>query len=221
MGRVAPRAVGRLFAGLSLLLSAEAAAAPPGPVLPAPEAIDAPALFREQRGAELACDVWVEGAVLMCFKIEADGVRRYVTSEDLEAWAVSLSDLREAATGALDESPWTRQEGEGGGGDWWAVDAPASRAAGALLRPEWLAPVGPAPVVGIPEPGTIIAWSAGDPELDQIMAVAIRRSWESAAHPVSPAGFRWDGEGWSVWGEAVPESEQGAEPAAAQSPDAP
>lgn len=182
-------------------------AAVPGVVLAAPEGSDAPTLFREQTQGDaaaraLVCDPVVDGLVL-CFRVETAGTRRYVTEADLVAWEIDRAALREAAASALTESPLTRVEIEGGGHYWQATAAPG-REGTVLLHPEWLEPVGTDVLVAVPARGALVAWSAGDPELDKIVAVGARQMFDELDHPVSPVVLRYRGGAWTVWGQAKP-----------------
>ena len=190
-----------------LLLVAAALAEPPGPILASPEGSDAPLLFREQakgegKARELVCDPLVEGIVL-CFRVEAEGTRRYVTEADLVAWQTSRAGLRRRAAETLDESPLVKVELDGGG-HYWQSTAEPGREGTVLLHPEWLAAVGEPALVAVPARGALVAWAPGDPELDKIVAVGARQMFDQLDHPVSPTVMRLSEGEWSVWGEAKP-----------------
>jgi hypothetical protein len=196
---------------LALALVAAAIAAPTGPVAPVIETPAAPDAYRDlaaSRGgegaaAELACRALVEDELLLCFRVSEGGRSRYVNAADLSAWGLDLEGLEAAAAAALSENPWSPQEIEGGG-RWWLAQAPEGQEAIVLLRPDWLSALGPAPVVCAPAVGVVMGWSAGDEELDTIVAVGARRAFETRPRPISPLCLRWTGAGWEPWGEARP-----------------
>lgn len=196
---------------ISLIAAAPAAAAPPGQVLATLETPDVPGAYKEvaegrgMTGAatELVCRDLLADELLLCFRVVEAGKRRYVHAGDLTAWGVDIAGLEAAAAAALDESPLEAQPIDGGG-QWWLGAVPAGREATLLLQPEWLAAVGPRPVVGVPAAGVVMAWSAGDEELDTIVAVGVRRAFETQERPISPLCLEWTGAGWKAWGEARP-----------------
>jgi len=203
--------IASLLASLSLVLSAPAVAAPPGQVLASVETPDVPGAYKEAAAArgmtgasvELVCRDLLEDELLLCFRVVDGGKRRYVHAGDLTAWGTDIAGLEAAAAGALDESPLEAQSIDGGG-QWWLGAVPAGREATLLLQPEWLAAVGPRPVVGVPAAGVVMAWSAGDEELDTIVAVGVRKAFETQPRPVTPLCLEWTGTGWKAWGEARP-----------------
>ncbi len=204
---------------LPLLLVSLCAAEVPSGVLPIVEQPGVQISWSEQAresGAEglaaaLACRSFAEGLAL-CFSApaaEGEG-RRMVTLADLEAWQVELPAVEAAAIAAVaagmsDERPGVVQvEGdsrtyllsaEGDGLDIAGLFDPAAlkaRLGGAELA------------VGIPAHGVLIAFPLGDRELETIVAVGIRRLWESVEDPITPKVYTWNGESWVVWGEASP-----------------
>ena len=185
-----------------LWLSVALAGRVPGVVLPSPEPLSAPALYEEGGGeGKLACRVFVEEVALMCFRIEADGKRRYVTTADLAAWDTSLEQLEELAAGTLPENPLKPITIEGGG-SYWQSSAPVGREAVVLLHPEWLAIAGESAVVGIPSRGVVVVWSPGDSDVDTMVSVGVTQMHGSLPHPITSVVLQKDEEGWSRWGEA-------------------
>ncbi len=188
---------------MSLLVSLALAGSPPGVVLASPEPPSAPEVYAKEGGeGSLACEPMLEEVVLMCFRLEADGKRRYVTTADLAAWDLDLDELKTHAAAAIDENPLKRIEVDGGG-HYWQSAAPAGREATVLLHPEWLQTVGATPVVGLPSRGVVVVWDSGDAELDTMVAVGVTRMHEQLPHPVTPVALRWTENGWARWGEAV------------------
>ena len=185
-----------------LWLSVALAGRVPGVVLPSPEPPTAPALYEQGGGeGELACRALVDEVVLLCFRIEAEGKRRYITTADLAAWDTSLADLEALAASTLTENPLKPIAIEGGG-SYWQSAAPVGREAVVLLHPEWLAIAGENPVVGIPSRGVVVVWSPGDDEVDTMVSVGVTQMHGSLPHPITPVVLQKDEEGWSRWGEA-------------------
>jgi hypothetical protein len=202
---------------LALLLSSICAAAPPEGVLPL---VDRPGIqisWSERARAEgaegeaavLACRMFAEDLAL-CFTVPDGEARRMVTLADLVAWEVELAALEAGAlqavsAGLSDERPQpVRIEGdsrsyllsaEGDGLDQAGLFHPGALQARFEGQPF---------AVGIPARGVLIAFPLGDRELETIVAVGIRRLWESVEEPISPAVYSWDGQGWMVWGQATP-----------------
>jgi hypothetical protein len=180
------------------------AAPPPGTIVVSPEAADVPELYLQQQpgASPLHCRPLVDEVVLLCFKVEQDGRRRYVTQADLSAWQTSAEELEVAAAASLTEPPWVAQEVPETGRYFLAQ---GERAAAVLLHPEWLARVGPEPVVALPARGIVLAWTPGNEELDKVVAVGARKMFEELDHPVSSVIVqRTEDEGWARWGEARP-----------------
>lgn len=170
---------------------------------------------RERRQAaglspsELVCDPLAE-AVMLCLTVQVEGGYRYATAADLEAWALTASQARlVAVTAARGSLGPTRPE------QVQVIDMPHSyrlSAEGdgldhaALVAPDLLATwYGEQVRVAVPGRDVLLAWSAGDEELDRVMAVGVARIHEASEHPVTARVFTWDAEAgaWSVWGQAV------------------
>ena len=150
--------------------------------------------------SELACRTLAED-IPLCFRVEQDGRRRWVTKADLLVWGVSIQELERLAGSALSASPLKAMSVEGTAWRWWTVQAKSGREGTVLLHPEWLEVVGPEAVLAIPGRDTLFAWNIGNEELDKIMVVGIRKAMEQSEVPVTGKilGFR---EGaWFVRGE--------------------
>ncbi len=187
-----------------LTLLASALAAPPGTVLVSPEAADVPDLFLQQHPelGPLRCEALVVDVVLLCFKLQTGASRRYVTEADLLSWDTTPEQLRTAARASLTENPWVANEVPDTG-RYFVAQGP--NAAAVLLHPEWLAHVGPEPLVALPARGVVVAWKPGDEELDKVVAVGARRMFEELDHPVTAVIIQKTAEdGWTRWGEAKP-----------------
>jgi hypothetical protein len=204
---------------LALLLVSVCVAQVPDGVLPLVERPGIQISWSEQAragGAEgeaavLACRMFAEDLALCFTTPEAEGPqRRMVTLADLSGWeadlaAVEAKALEAVAAGVSETRPQIVQvEGdsrsyllsaEGDGLDQAGLFHPA-----ALQARFEGAPV----AVGIPARGVLIAFPLGDRELETIVAVGIRRLWETVEEPITPAVYSWDGQGWKVWGQATP-----------------
>jgi len=190
-----------------LLLPVAWAAAPAGllPVIdasvrvPLSDAPDAP-----------ACREFAEGLVL-CFSVPETPVRLALW-RDLSTWKTPLPDVEAAAlvnvaAGVRADRPaWTTVEGdtrryllsaEGDGLDQAAVFAPP-------VLQERLGSRSIA--IGLPAAGVLVAFALGDPELEKILSVGVRRGWEGLEQPLSPTIYTWTGKTWVPWGEAKPSS---------------
>lgn len=156
-----------------------------------------------------ACRPFAEGLSL-CFSVSEKGTRRSVNPLDLQTWKVSLAEVEagalQAARGGLgpDRPGWVTVEGdtrryllsaEGDGLDHAGLLDPS-------VLVERLAPSRIA--VGVPAQGVLIAFGLGDPEMEKIVTVGIRRVWETQPDPVTPVVFTWTGSQWVPWAEASP-----------------
>ena len=168
--------------------------------------------------AELACRDWAEGLAL-CFTVAEGDLRRMVSSADLQRWGVGLSQVEAAASAAVaagmsQERP--QQVPVGGDTRTYLLSAEGDGLdQAALFQPQLLAERlgGGRVAVGIPAKGVLIAFSLGDQELETIVAVGIRRAFETLSDPITPAVYTWNGIKWVVWGEAKPQAPaQGVEP---------
>ena len=184
-------------------LSVALAGSPPGPVLVSPEPTHAQALYTEEGGqGTLACEPFVDEVLLLCYRIELEGTRRYVTTADLAAWDMDPTQLRSHAASALSENP-LKEVHIDGGGRYWQSSAPTGREATVLLHPEWLAVAGPSPVVGVPSRGVVVVWQPGDEEVDTMVGVGLAQMHEQLPHPITPVAVRLQDGAWSRWGQAV------------------
>lgn len=202
----------------SLLLTILLGAGPaPAPTVSAPtaptlvasvETRDIHQLFNEYAsdqgwsGAEskLACKV-LAGPLTLCLKAEEQGKRRYVTQADLQLWSLDQDQARSKAGALLSASPWVPVEIEGGGRYFQAKTAPGHEAT-VFLHPEWLLELGPTPRIAAPSKGVVVAWPGGDKELDQIMAVGVRKMSDELPESLSPMALTWNGQAWVAWGQA-------------------
>lgn len=142
-----------------------------------------------------------------CLMLQEGGRRRLATAADLDAHGGQVAAFRSAAAMgraalagleeiAVPEMPGRsiRVRSAGDGLDTALVAAPDAV----------YARFGAATVMAFPDAATTLVWNRGEPELDKILAVAVRRAWEAADRPVSPRVYRWDGEGLVEWAAARP-----------------
>ncbi len=138
----------------------------------------------------------------------ACGSRPVRVTEPAE-WGLDLAAIEQAvsaaAASALTSRPVRAEIADMPGHVYWASQVGDGYDAAGLLHPGILAEIaGTTPVIGVPAVGTFLMWIPGDPELDKVMAVGIRRIFESAPYPVSDKVYRWHNSAWRVWGEVVP-----------------
>ena len=126
------------------------------------------------------------------------------------AWGIPAGELASAVAPGRIENPLVRKTVDGGG-DWWQAETVDGYHSLVFLRPDWLDAVGATPVVAAPAKGVVIAWNSGDSENDQIMAVGVRRIFESHQAPVSPLIFKRSEGAWVVWGEAKATTDDAAQ----------
>ena len=156
-----------------------------------------------------ACTYLGEG-VPLCYRLEQEGTRRWFSVAEAADWGFTVDQLSAQVELSGLENPFVRKRVDGGG-DWWQVETVDGRHGMVFLKPQWLERVGSEAVVAAPAKGVVLAWNAGDAENDQIMAVGVRRIFDSHDAPVSPLVFRWQAGSWVVWGEARPAPEEQAQ----------
>jgi hypothetical protein len=179
---------------------------------PGLEAIDVGAQYtdwaRKHRlrgpAAELACLPFVETAQF-CFTHVVGDRRVYFTAADAKPPVELLK------AGAGDEASaialLTPAYVDGFAPRYFAATG-EPRAHAALLFPEALEQrLGGKCVVGVPARGVLLAWIPGDLDFDKIMAVGVKRLYDSLPNAVTSVLYTFDGKNWVVWGEAVEEQE--------------
>jgi len=147
--------------------------------------------------------LWVEDLPL-CFRVEEEGRRRWVTHGDLARWGATLAEVEEAAKEALVVSPFERRVVHGGSRHYFSAEVEGGREAMVVLHPEWLLSLGTDVVLAIPARDAVLAWPLGDAELDKIMAVGVRKLFDASPYPVSRKVLAWNGARWTVRGEVTP-----------------
>ena len=151
----------------------------------------------------MACQILAEG-VPLCFRVESEGKREWFSLAEASAWGLTLETLGQAVVVSSEKNPLV-EKNVVDGGHWWQVEAKDGRESFIFLNPTWLDRVGDLAVVAMPAAGVVIAWQSGDDANDKIMAVGVRALYDQAEAPVTPKIFRHSDEGWTVWGELVPE----------------
>jgi hypothetical protein len=199
----------------ALLLSLSLGHAKPPVVRVSAEPSEVVSLYQEAalqaglEGAALlpACKKW-SATFFMCFMLEENETQRMVHLGDLSAWETTLEELesvaREAGSIVLSEGRAREVRVEGIAPSYRVFNEGDGWDASILFFPEQLqALLGGEPVLAVPSRGLVIAWIPGDPELDQVVAVGVRRIYEQAEQPISPVVVHWTGS-WTRWGEARP-----------------
>lgn len=156
-----------------------------------------------------ACRPFAQG-LLLCFElVEQRGVRK-VTQADLLQWQSSLESLESKVLPEFIKT-WRPQEllevqVEGDSRTYWMANTADGTEQAALFAPDSLSRLLGGPVaVGLPCRGVLLAFKLGDPELEKIVAVGVRRAWESLPEPISPTLYVWYDQAWRPRSEAVPE----------------
>ena len=149
-----------------------------------------------------ACQPLAEGLAL-CYSCGPQPIDQ----AQLDAWGVDLAALTEAASqvalSGLTEGRPVRQEiADMPGQFYWLSGEGDGLDSAGLLHPARLSAIaGTTPIVGVPAQGALLFWIPGDPAVDKVIAVGIRRMFEAAAQPVSDKLYRWHNNAWVVWGE--------------------
>ena len=198
--------------GIGLLLAVYAYAAPvatapvttgPDPGLEASDVQQQYAAWAKSKkikgqAAELTGSHFAEGLEL-CFTKVSDGVRSYYTSADGQTAEQLLSLAKGKEEAAV--APLTEQYVDGFNPRYFLVTG-QPRAHAAMLFPDALErTLGGKCVVGIPAVGALVAWIPGDLDFDKVMAVGVKRMYDTLPDPVSPLVYTWDGARWGVWAE--------------------
>ncbi len=149
----------------------------------------------------------ISTGLLLCAS-SSEPPHRIATIADLTASSATLSSLLKQATGQVEER-WANQPASthtvaGMKGRYFVRAVGDGFDASAMLRPDLLADLaGAAPVVAVPEDGTLLWWVPGAADFDKVVAVGVRRMVDASKAPVSSRIYSWDtsAEIWTVWGE--------------------
>lgn len=149
--------------------------------------------------SEIVCSPFAEGLSL-CFTRREGANRVYFTAADEKSAEELLKESKGAEEAAVtglepiyvaDFTP-----------PYYMVTGNA-RADAALLFPDALErKVGGKCVVAVPAMGVLIAWIPGDLDFDKVVAVGVKRAYDTLPNPVTSTLYTWDGKSWVVWGQA-------------------
>jgi len=146
------------------------------------------------KAAELLCKAGSE-QLQVCATVLSEKGWRYATHADAEVHSPTAS-LDGSRSGFTEKSI-------DGVGRYWVRDKNDGREGLVFVDPSSLKVLAPVDlVVAWPQPGVVIAWVPGNPNLDQIVAVGVAKMFEASTHPISSKLYRYDGKEWVVWGEA-------------------
>ena len=182
---------------LLLWLSVAVASTPIGAVMEPADVVDQYRLHAREQGrsgpdAELVCQPTIETLQICATIIEGNGWR-YASMADPGV---------EKPTAMLDEHGFVAKDAEGVG-RYWAREKADGKEGMIYVQPGLLSELSPiGVVVAWPVPGVVIAWVPGNPSLDQLLSVGVRKMFESSNHPISPVIYRYLNKEWQVWGEA-------------------
>lgn len=172
---------------------------------------------REEAARKLVCRPFMPRAELCFTRVEGDR-RLYFTEADGRA----VDALELAGRGSANDSvkrllPVTV---EGFKQPYFLANEGDGRDHVPLLFPSAIAArVGTGAVVAVPARGVLVAWVPGDLLFDKVVAVGVRKMYETLEGPISPLIYQWDGQKWSPWGEAkAVDGVQGPSPIPTPSP---
>jgi hypothetical protein len=179
---------------------------PEAPEIVAAYAAKAKAEGRTGPATRVDCRPAFDG-LLFCLTSVQQGRWTYANQANLDEWGLSSAEAHSRAAQDLRRLPLadrlSPQSVEGVPGSYRAGQLDDGREASVLLAPEDLARLlGGPPVVAVPAQGAVIAWVPGNPLLDKVVAVGVRKMFDASKHPVSSRIYRWTPDGWQVWGEA-------------------
>jgi hypothetical protein len=155
--------------------------------------------------AELACQAFAEGLQL-CFTHAVAGAkgakgRAYYTQADGHTIPELMAGAAGTAADAMARMEPVAVEGFAHGYRMSARGDGRDHVA-ALFPTELAKLVGGDVVIGVPAHGVLIAWLPGDLDFDKVVAVGVKKMFETLPDPVSPLLYHWDGKLWRTWGEA-------------------
>jgi hypothetical protein len=158
------------------------------------------------------CRPFAEG-VHLCAVVEEAGTRRMATRADGVALPAAEAAVRARASATL--ATLERRSVDGAAGTLWVRARGDGQDHDPLVDPEALARrVGTPLVVAAPTRDLLVAWNAGDPAFDRIVAVGILKACETDAACASALAWRWDGATWRTWGKATREGALSSPPPA-------
>ena len=147
--------------------------------------------------SELLCKTAAEGVQICATVLESTGWR-YASHADVEV-------KRPTATLSGTHAGF-KEKSVDGMGRYWVRNLNDGREGLIFTEPSVLKRLAPVElVVAWPQPGVVIAWVPGNPNLDQVVAVGVVKMFEASNHPISSKLYKHDGKEWVVWGEAKKE----------------
>lgn len=175
-----------------LLLSAVFAASPTTlPITPIAVPSDTEEHYKawlKQQGKEvqeLVCLTAVPEVATICFKVDEDGVRRFVIEDDLKQWSTSSQMMNEEIGLKLQKKidAELSQSTVRGFSDkqYWSWSSTTTWPSAVLLHPELVSDrMGVSKImIALPTTQVLLAWQAGNDELDMVMAVAVAEIFEA------------------------------------------
>lgn len=152
--------------------------------------------------AELVCQPFAEAAKLCFSRPKGKGRAWWTQADGKDAAALLAAGKGKPAEAIGRLEP---QQVEGYTLRYWVAAKGDGRDHTAVLFPEELrAKVGGDFVVAAPARGVLVVWRPGeDMTFDKVVAVGVRRMYDTLPDPVSPLVYKWDGSVWKVWGQAI------------------
>ncbi len=129
-----------------------------------------------------------------------------VTSE------LMLSQMRQSSQDSVykDRYTWIAVENKEDG--YWATGNRDGLDAAGWLHPSTLQKIAGGPILAAqPTSDMFCFWSKLSTEIHKNMAVGIKQAYDQSTNKVSSKIYQWDGEQWSVWGEAQRNSQPGTQ----------
>jgi len=214
-----------------LLLAVEGLLAGPGDLVPEIVTPAVEAAWEEHHreaglsgdAADVPCTPFADELVL-CLRVLEGPASRPVTTADLADWRNPFPEARNQAVQHIIQGlgpgrpEQVRVEGDARS-YFLSAQGDGYDQAG-LFDPDALARRAGGPIaVGIPARGVFIAFLLDDPELARIVAVGVRRAFETLPEPITDVLYTWNGQVWIPWGRSRP-ADEGAivPPSPAQNP---
>ncbi|MBN1336376.1 MAG: hypothetical protein JXB39_10480 [Deltaproteobacteria bacterium] len=172
--------------------------------------------------ADVVCADFAEG-LRVCLRVREGPGTRPVTQADLDRWgldptAAQARAIRSIARGMTPDRPAEIQV-EGDPRTYLLSAEGDGLDQAGLFSPDRLVLRAGGPVaIGIPARGVFIAFVLADPDLARIVAVGVRRAFETLPDPITDTLYTWNGQAWIPWGRGRPASEEPPEPAGGSSP---
>jgi hypothetical protein len=194
------------------LIASLASAAVPDGVTPLVTPVDLPEQVKArvgETGAIPLCESVWEGVALVCYRQRTATGSRWVTQADLAGWETDAAGLRREMVQRAESKLVTELEKievQGMAAHYWRATTSGGWAAAGLLNPRWLSEVvGGGPVaMAVPALDVLVAWRAGDEELDRVMAVGVHEMYTQQRGSISPRSMLWTGTAWAPYIAAQP-----------------